>query len=349
LFSIVRLSSLKSLGYEGDDLLAMGVRLINAQMLGMLVGGVLWGMLGDKRGRLSVLFGSIITYSLANLANGLVSNVTEYTVLRFIAGVGLAGELGAGITLVAEILPKHLRGYGTAIVATIGVSGAIFGGLFGAQLPWRYAFFVGGGLGLVLLFLRATVFESIMFNQCRKANVMRGSFWQLFTPERRGRFVRCILIGVPIWYVLGILMTFSPEFGRALGVEGSVVPGVAVAATYAGFVFGDFFSGFLSQAIRSRKKVVFGFLLLTAGVSLGYLLVPGLSLQQFYAVCGFLGFAGGYWAVFVTIAAEQFGTNLRSTVATTVPNFIRFGLVGMNSSFLMLKGHVGLIPSTLCS
>lgn len=346
LFSIVRVTSLRSLGLEGDALLEKGVLLINAQMIGMLVGGVLWGILGDRRGRLSVLFGSILTYSLANIANGFAQTIEQYTLLRFIAGVGLAGELGAGITLVAEVLPKHLRGYGTAIVATIGVSGAVVGGMLGSKLDWRVSFFVGGGLGLILLLLRASVFESELFTSLQKrGTVARGAFLKLLSYERRGRFLRCILIGVPIWYVIGILVTFSPEFGLALGVQGVVIPGTAIAANYVGFVLGDFSSGVLSQGLRSRKKIVLTYLGVTALITAVYLALGGWTLTQFYSLCGLLGFGAGYWAVFVTIAAEQFGTNLRATAATSVPNFVRGSTVLMTLLFSSLKGPLGLLGS----
>ncbi|WP_347157493.1 MFS transporter [Pontibacter chitinilyticus] len=347
LFSIVRIPSLKDVGVTGEALLEKGVLLLNMQMLGMLLGGIAWGILGDKRGRLSVLFGSIFIYSVANIMNGFVHTLEMYAFLRFVAGLGLAGELGAGITLVSEVLPKEKRGYGTMLVATIGISGAILAGVVGEYFGWRTAYFIGGGLGILLLFLRIGVYESGMFRNLKHAeDVSRGNFLSLFTNLRRfGKYLKCILIGVPIWYVVGILITFSPEFGRALGMAEPVSAAKAVSFSYLGLVFGDFVSGYLSQRFRSRRQLVLASLtLLTVFVAV-YLLGSHFSLDMFYTLCVALGFASGYWAVFVTIAAEQFGTNIRATVTTTVPNFVRGAVVPLTLSFQALKDSFGLVPT----
>ncbi|HJV65416.1 MAG TPA: MFS transporter [Geomonas sp.] len=343
LFSIVRVPSLKSLGLQGQDLINRGVFILNMQMVGMLVGGVIWGVLGDRKGRLKIMFGSILLYSVANLANGMVSSLPAYAALRFIAGIGLAGELGAGITLVSEVLHKSTRGYGTMIVASVGVSGAILANFIAANFEWRNAFFIGGGLGLLLLILRISVVESGMFRDMESKVVAKGNFLALFTD--RGRFVRyldSILIGVPTWFVVGILITFSPEFAKALKVSGPVSAGNAVMYCYLGLVFGDFASGVLSQLLKSRKKVILIFLALTCAGFLWYFLASGVTATLFYGICTFLGFASGYWAIFVTVAAEQFGTNLRATVATTVPNFVRGMVVPITLLFQWARGLLGL-------
>jgi len=349
LFSIVRIPSLQALGVTNQaQLLEDGVLLLNMQMAGMLVGGVAWGILGDKRGRLSVLFGSIFLYSIANILNGFVTDIPSYALLRFIAGVGLAGELGAGITLVSEVLPKEKRGYGTMVVATIGISGAILAGFVGEYFGWRTAYFIGGGLGMLLLLLRVGVYESGMFKNLKQTQVTRGNFLSLFTNGKRFRkYLKCILIGIPIWYVVGILITFSPEFGLALNVSGAVSAAKAVSFCYLGLVFGDFASGYLSQHFRSRRTIVIGFLgLLSIGIAV-YLFGSGFSVNMFYGLCVALGFASGYWAVFVTIAAEQFGTNIRATVTTTVPNFVRGAVVPLTLAFSALKDGAGLVPAAL--
>ncbi|NDK56884.1 MFS transporter [Pontibacter sp. BT213] len=349
LFSIVRIPSLQDLGVTGQAaLLENGVLLLNMQMAGMLVGGVAWGILGDKRGRLSVLFGSIFLYSVANILNGFVTDIPMYALLRFVAGVGLAGELGAGITLVSEVLPKEKRGYGTMVVATIGISGAILAGFVGEYFGWRTAYFIGGGLGMLLLLLRVGVYESGMFKNLKQTQVTRGNFLSLFTNGKRfWKYLKCILIGIPIWYVVGILITFSPEFGLALGVSGAVSAAKAVSFCYLGLVFGDFASGYLSQRFKSRRSIVLIFLLLlTISIAL-YLFSANLSINGFYVLCIALGFASGYWAVFVTIAAEQFGTNIRATVTTTVPNFVRGAVVPLTIGFSMLKDGIGLLPGAL--
>jgi MFS family permease len=346
LFSVVRVPSLEALQVPANALLGKGIYLINMQMAGMLTGGIVWGVLGDKKGRLSVLFGSILLYSVANIFNGFVTSVDQYAVLRFIAGVGLAGELGAGITLVAEILPKEIRGYGTSIVAAVGVLGAVLAYFVTDLFNWKIAYFIGGGLGLTLLVLRMNVFESGIYQQVKTAPVSRGNFFRLFSSGRRqARYLRCILIGLPIWYVIGILITFSPEFGEAVGTPQPVNAGKAVMFCYIGLSLGDISSGLLSQWWSSRRKAVLAFILLTAAAVAAYLLqsLPGMAV--FYGLCLLLGFAIGYWALFVTISAEQFGTNLRATVATTVPNFVRGSVNVFTPLFLAGKTHWGIMAS----
>ncbi|MBL7833536.1 MAG: MFS transporter [Cyclobacteriaceae bacterium] len=351
LFSIVRVTSLKSLHVVTEqDLLEKGIYLINAQMAGLLVGGILWGIMGDKRGRLSVLFGSILLYSLANIANGFVTSVDQYAFLRFIAGIGLAGELGAGITLVSEVLPTRLRGYGTTIVASVGLFGAVAANLVAHTVKdnWQVAYFIGGGLGLALLITRISVFESGIFLQVKEQTSDRGNFIKLFTSrDKLSRFLSCIFIGLPIWFVIGILITFSPELAREIGFTGNVVAGDAVMISYLGLVAGDISSGLLSQYVRSRRRVVLWFILFTLAFIVIYLFAPIKSMSFFYVCTFFLGFGVGYWALFVTIAAEQFGTNLRSTVATTVPNFIRGTVVPLTIAFKFLHDQIGIINSAL--
>lgn len=346
LFSIVRMPSLKALGLTGDQLLEEGIFLINVQMAGLLAGGILWGILGDKKGRLSVLFGSILLYSIANLLNGFVTTVPQYAILRFIAGVGLAGELGAGITLVAEILPKNIRGYGTTLVASVGLFGAVLAYFVANATNWQVAYWIGGGLGFCLLLLRYGVSESGMFASVIKKHVERGNFLSLFTNrERLVNYLRCILIGLPIWFVIGVLITFSPEFGKHLSLNELVNAGKAVMFCYVGLSAGDLCSGTLSQLCKSRKKVVLIFILLTSGSIMFYLTASGSSSTIFYLTCFFLGFAIGYWALFVTIAAEQFGTNLRATVATTVPNFVRGTVIPITLAFEALREKTDMITS----
>lgn len=339
LFSIVRVPSLKDLGYTGQTLTDNGIYLLDVQMMGLLIGGIFWGILGDKKGRLYVLFGSIFMYSVANIANGFVNSIESYSVWRFIAGLGLAGELGAGITLVAEIMPKEKRGYATTIVAAVGVSGAVVGFFVAELFNWRTSFFVGGGLGLVLLLLRIGVSESGMFGQAKKEPSKRGDFLSLFTNTKRLlKYLRIIIIGIPTWFVVAILITLSPEFGNILGVKGTVNAGAAVAYCYGGLVLGDIISGLLSQYLKSRIKVVYIFLGLTIISTAAYFLLHNISLFSFYAICFFLGFSAGYWVVFMTIATEQFGTNIRATVTTTVPNFVRGSVVPVTLLFQYLRG-----------
>lgn len=341
LFSIVRRPSLISLGVPEDQLFSQGEFLLQAQMTGLLIGGIIWGIMGDKKGRLSVLFGSILLYSLANIANGFAATVGQYALLRFIAGIGLAGELGAGITLVSETLPTRLRGYGTMVIATVGLMGAVLANFIARIFDWHVAYFIGGGLGLLLLLARISVFESGMFLKTKATKIKRGDFIQLFRKKSRLiKFLGCIFIGLPIWYVIGILITFSPEFAKALSITGNIIAGDAIMFSYLGLAAGDLSSGFISQKIGSRKKVVAAYTMLTLITIFFYLFIPVKTSDFFYVACFMLGFAIGYWALFVTIAAEQFGTNLRATVATSVPNFIRGTVVPLTLLFKFLRDAI---------
>lgn len=346
LFSIVRVPSLKTFGLSGEALTDVGVRLINWQMGGMLIGGILWGILGDKRGRLTVLFGSILTYSLANIANGFAQTVLQYEIMRFVAGIGLAGELGAGITLVAEVMPKEKRGIGTTVVAGVGILGAVVAALVGDAFSWRIAYFVGGGLGLGLLLVRVGVTESGMFRVAKASGVAHGDFLAFFRNGRRlRRYLAVITVGVPVWYAVGILVTFSPEIAKGMGLSELPKPSTAVMLMYIGLAIGDFGSGFLSHLLKSRKRVLAGFLGLSSLATVAYFTVGRTSLVAFYAVVVVLGVASGYWAVFVTVASEQFGTNIRATATTTAPNFVRGAVVIVTSSFQALKGPLGVVGS----
>ncbi len=347
LFSVVRTTSLTSLGLSGPQLLDTGIDLINAQMVGMLVGGLLWGVLADKRGRLSVLFGSIALYSAANILNGFVQTIEQYALLRFLAGVGLAGELGAGVTLVTESLPTRQRGIGTTIIASVGVAGGLAASIVGSYWEWRTAYFIAGGMGLALLCLRISVVESKMFQSIQhKSGVGRGSLTLLFRSRTRLlKYLACLFAGVPIYFVLGVLVAFAPELGASIGLESPLSAASAVFYSYLGFISGDLASGLYSQWARSRKKTVFLFVSLTCLLSalLLYLPVPSLRLALFMYVL--LGFFAGYWAVTITIAAEQFGTNLRATVATSVPNLVRGMVVPMTLTIKFLKPSMGLVSS----
>ncbi len=348
LFSIVRVPSLKSLNLSGGELLEDGILLLNLQMAGMLIGGIFWGIMGDKKGRLSVLFGSILIYSIANIGNGLVTTISQYAVLRFIAGFGLAGELGAGITLVTEILPKEKRGYGTTLVATMGVMGALLAYLVSHIFDWRLSYFIGGGLGLILMILRVRVFESGIFMKLKENDIRRGDIIKLFNNKTRFlKYINSILIGMPIWFVTGILITFSPEFGQAMGLGLPVDAGKAVMFAFTGQIFGNLVSGFLSQHLQSRKKVILIFILSSFSLVLTCLLVPFHNTTLFYVLCACLGFCSGYWTLFITVAAELFGSDLRATVATTVPNFVRGSVIPLTMLFAMLKNHAGVIYGAL--
>lgn len=330
LFSIIRIPSLKSLGVSAEDIDKTDI--LNIQMIGLLIGGIIWGILGDKKGRLKVLFASIILYSLGSIANGFVHTVGQYAVVRFITGLGLAGELGAGITLVSEFMPKEKRGLATSLVAGIGLSGAVFAYFikvkFGASPEgWRTCYFIGGGLGFLLLLMRVGVLESGMYKSIEQKNVRKGDFLMLFTNGRRlKKYLTAILIALPNWFVIGILITFSNKFAGIMKVQGAVDPGKGIMVAYAAISIGDILIGFVSQGLKSRKLSLLIFHIITVIGVVWYFNLQGASTTTVYWVCVVLGFGTGFWAMFVTMAAEQFGTNIRATVATTVPNMARGSL-----------------------
>jgi MFS family permease len=327
LFSIVRKKSLAGLGLSEEAINAQGLDIIGFQMWGLMIGGIIWGMLGDKKGRLSVLFGSILLYSIANIFNGFVHTPEQYGWCRFIAGIGLAGELGAGITLVSELLPKEKRGIATSLVAGIGLTGAVVAYFIAANFDWRVCYFIGGGLGLSLLLLRVSVFESGMFKNIQHENVSKGNFLMFFTRwPRFKKYILSILIGLPTWYVIGILVSFADKFGKEFHVQGDVDPGKGVMFAYVAISIGDILVGLLSQVLKSRKKALYIFYAITIVAMVLYFRQDGGSTGQMYFLCALLGFGTGFWAIFVTMAAEHFGTNLRATAATTVPNMVRGSL-----------------------
>jgi MFS transporter, putative metabolite:H+ symporter len=340
LFQIVRVKSLETLGFTGVANQLAGEFIINSQMIGLLIGGIIWGVMGDKKGRLSVLFGSIILYSLANIATGFIQSKEQYAFMRFIAGIGLAGELGAGITLVAELLPKEKRGIGTSLVAGIGLTGAVVANMVSKTVDWRYCYFIGGGLGFALLLLRISVFESSMFHAIKSVNIQKGNLLMFFNKgERFRKYITSILIGLPTWFVIGVLVAFSKEFAEKLQLPGKISPGDATMYAYIGISVGDVFIGFVSNWLRSRKKALFIFYGLTLVGILIYFFATPTTVAGFYALCCYLGFATGFWAIFVTMAAEQFGTNLRATAATTVPNMVRGALPLIIGLFKYLRGE----------
>lgn len=325
LFGIIRIPSLKEMGLSTDQVKIDGELILSWQMFGLMLGGILWGTVGDKKGRSSVLFGSILLYSLGNIANGFVQTVDQYKWIRFVTGIGLAGELGAGITLVAELLPKEKRGIGTSLVAGFGITGAVVAFFIKEHFHWRTCYFIGGGLGLALLLLRVSVFESGMFQAMKKKAVSRGNILMLINDRSRlVRYVQSILIGMPTWLVIGILVTFSHEFGKEFGIMEDIDPGKSIMFAYAGLAVGDVAIGLVSQWLQSRKKALYLYFLLTAIFMILYFTMQwGGSASQMYWLCAALGFGSGFWAIFVTIGAEQFGTNLRATAATTIPNMVR--------------------------
>lgn len=346
-FNVVKNESLMALGFSGQDLLNNEIYLFNLQMTGMLLGGIIWGILGDIKGRVSVLFGSIFLYSIANIANAFVTTIDQYAFWRLIAGLGLAGELGAGITLVSETMEKEKRGYGTMIIVTFGALGAVVASIVGKSFGWQTTYIVGGCMGLALLLLRAGAYESGMYQSLKhQTGLKRGNFFMLFTKkEHTLKYLACIAIGLPIWYVIGVLINLSNRFGKEFGLDISVADSVMYA--YLGLSAGDLLSGLLSQLMKSRRKVVFLNIVLLFVFTLIYLYNPYVSIGYYKLICFLLGAATGYWALFVTIASEQFGTNIRSTVTNTVPNFVRGAVVPITLGFKALSVSMGIVNAAV--
>jgi MFS transporter, putative metabolite:H+ symporter len=335
LYNIIRKPSLQSLGLTGNDVLTSGENILSIQMIGILLGGITWGIIGDKKGRKSVLFGSILLYSVATILNGMVTNITQYTICRFIAGLGLAGELGASITITTEILPKEKRGIAATIIATTGVFGTITAYFVNQWFhDWRLCYYIGGVMGLILLLLRVRFLESAMFNEVKRTSVARGNFFMFLTHrDRFFKYLRGVLIGLPVWYVIGILMTFSDNFSKEFGIE-NIDPAKAVMYQYVGLVFGDLGAGIISNLIKSRKKTLFLFYGLICAFIAVYFLYHK-DETSFYLTCFGLGFGSGLSVLYITMAAEQFGTNLRATAAISIPNMVR-GFVPL--IILLFKG-----------
>ena len=363
LFGVIRVPSLKGIGITSDTDIAMyGKMLFNFQMWGMLAGGIFWGILGDKKGRLSVLFGSIFLYSAANILNGMITTIEQYKILRFIAGFGLAGELGAGVTLVSESMSKEKRGYGTTIIASVGVIGAVVASLLASKpdlISWRTNYYIGGAMGIVLLFMRIGVAESGMYKQITaKENVSKGNILMIFrNMSTFSKYFSVILVGIPIWYIISTFVFFSKEMGQAMGMTEIPIPAKAIMYNYIGLCVGDICSGLLSQYLKSRKKAIFLFLILSILSIVFYLTVGKHNITNFYIACTIVGFTAGYWAVFNITASEQFGTNLRATVTTSVPNFVRGAVPLVNivadgfkkggNSYINSYLYVGLIVFVL--
>lgn len=346
IFSIVRVPSLQSLGLSEAEVSKAGTFILNFQQAGLVVGGFLWGMLGDRRGRMSVLFGSILTYSLMNVACGFVQDVNTYAFLRFFAGVGLSGEIGAAMVLVAETLPKALRSYGSSMVAGIGYLGAGVAYLTVEYFNWRTAFWVGGGLGLALLLLRVSVFESGLFSRLKTDHeaVSRGNVFHFVQSWPQAiKYLRCVTVGMPTWFVVGILATFANEFGQALGLADIVKPGRCVMLIYVGLAGGDLLSGPLSHWLQSRLKAITGLLVFSALLSGMYLFGGIKTAEGLYTICLLAGFCTGYIAIYLTMVAELYGTNLRNTATTSVPSVVRGTLIPMTLFFQALKPSVGTL------
>ena len=347
LYLLVRNPSLKDIGVPAEQKKQIGIHLFNYQMVGMLCGGIVWGILGDKKGRMTALFLTILIYSLANIANGFVQTVEQYQWLRFIAGFGLAGELGLGITLVTETMSKETRGYGTMIVAGVGLCGTVLAYLI-SEWGWRETYWLGGILGLMLLVLRIYIHESGMYHSVKEQNVSRGNFLGVFTKGKQAyKFFLCILVGLPVWFVIGILISYASEFATYMNVQGTIAPSKAVLIHYVGAAIGSIVTGMLGQILHSRKKSLNISLITLLLFTVGYFYCFNASASVFYLFIFLMGISQGYWGVFVTVASEQFGTNIRSTITTTVPNFVRGAAAIMTTMWQSMSASSNIMQSAI--
>lgn len=348
LYSVYRVSSLTALGYSGETLTQHSTTILNAQMLGMILGGLVFGVMGDRLGRKASLFGSILIYASATIFNGFVWDAHSYALARLVAGFGLAGELGAGVALTMEVMPKQHRGWAPALIAGFGLFGCVAAALISEIIDWRMGYIIGGSMGFMLFLLRIKVAESGLYTASRNAEVRYGALTDLLaTPERLRRYLLCILVGMPVWFVSGIMLIFAPELGRELGVQAPVIAGHAILYFSVALAIGDIACGYVSQRLRSRRKALLAFLLVLAAFCLAYFTYRGLSLIQFYGLLCCIGFFTGYWAVLMATVTEQFGTNLRATAATTVPNFVRGSVLLMTGLLGVLKPELGLTHAAL--
>lgn len=347
LFSVLRKASLAGIGIPLERQRAIGEALLNWQMGGFVAGAVIFGIIADRRGRLAVLFSSILLYSLANLANAAVTDYWGYAACRFVAGIGLAGELGAGVALVSELVKAEGRGWATTFVASVGVAGSVAAPIVGSLTEWRMSYVIGGVMGLALLGLRVGVFESSLFEAGRKReDIRRGDLRALFANgERTRRYLATILVGTPVWFFAGLMMTFAPEIQAGLGISDPVAAPLAVGTAALGLTIGDVLFGGLSQGLKSRKRA---FLLAYAWMTLGIaaILLFARDGRTFLGMMFFTGLGAGFWAVFVTTCGETFGTNLRGTVATTAASFVRGLVIPLVLLRNALERPVGFIPAT---
>lgn len=358
LFNIVKKDSILSLGFKESAIRELEIVLFNYQMFGMMIGGLIWGILGDKRGRVMVLFGSILLYSLANIANAFIIDIEQYKILRLLAGIGLAGELGAGVTLISETMEKNKRGIGTMIIVTFGAMGAVFAVIVGKQghvlndllgwhfLNWQIAYIIGGVMGFILLFIRTQNMESELFKKTKvDSDIEKGNFFHFFkTPDIAKTYLSCFAIGVPIWYMVGILCALADRFSEVNSQISVSIP-TCIMWTYIGLSVGDLLSGFLSQLAKSRKKVIFGYLIFSAICGLIFLFTKNQSENFYYILTFMMGASTGYWGLFVMNTTEQFGTNLRSTASSTIPNFVRATIIPISLSFKYLSEDIGVVLS----
>jgi MFS transporter, putative metabolite:H+ symporter len=327
LFSTLRISSFEEL--KITDPTYWTVVFFNLQMTGILVGGIFWGKMADIKGRSWSFMGTILVFSIANIINGLTSSLTVYGICRFIAGFGLAGEMGSGIALICEKVPDEKRSLYLGFVSSLGCIGAVLSGWLGDIVYWRYLFIGSGFAGILLTLLRKNLLEPDLFRKTATLNIPRGQWKTLFqSPPDLIRFILLIFLGIPMWYIIGILWSFSTEMTSTIGLN-IFTSGQAILWGYVGVWMGDMLMPFVSQFLKSRIFTIqICLIMMLLGVIYLFQFQPH-SLLSFQLTHIFLGFTIGYWAVYATLCGESFGTNIRALTSTSLPSLIRFSSIPM--------------------
>lgn len=342
--SAVRKPSLLSLGVPESETLNIGLSLLNYQLVGLMIGGVMWGVIADKYGRKKALFGSILIYSFANIANGYINSVNMYYWLRIIAGFGLAGELGVGISLITENVAKERRTISTAIVSFFGMLGASTGGWFGSIFEWQNCFLIGGFAGLLLLLLRLKVEESVMFNEIKDKNVSKGNIWMIIkNPKTLLTYFFCTLAGAASILFIGVFIQSTPELGKLFNLN--ITAGIALIWYYLGASVSEIIAGLLSKLLKERKAPIYIFYAISLLAITNFCVNVPNSPYFFYLNCLFLGFGLGWWSQLITLSAELFGINVRATAATSIPTFARAWNIPFSNIFKQNIPNLGIVNS----
>ncbi len=337
-------TSLKAIGVAAENIKNDINYLQSMQMLGMLIGGFLWGIIGDKYGRLKVLFGSIILYSFFTFLNAFVTGTGQYAACRFLAGLGLAGELGAGITLVSEQMKKEKRGLGPAIIAGFGVLGAIVAVFIGKYADWRTVYITGGVLGFLLLILRIGVVESGLFTIAKTSKISKGNFLIILRNwNYLKKFLCILLVGIPGWFVNGVMMQFSNYISSSMGMNPLPDKGKVIIYFFIALSLGDVLGGLVSQWLKSRKKSMYIFLSLHLLMLILFFTIGKNSAQLYYIIFAGLGLSVGFVIQLFTLAAEQFGTNIRTLVTSSGLNLVRGWVIPLGALFAWMNDSLHII------
>lgn len=322
------------------------------QSAGILLGGIIFGVYSDKKGRKKALYYSIAIYSIANILNGLLSASvpfvgTVYCILRFICGFALAAELSIGIVMISETMKAKHRGYGTMIVVSFGILGAVLAAVLFEfiGIHWQTLYLIGGIAGVLLLIFRFSVKETNPFLDLENQESERGSWVMIFKNRRLLKILfNAILLGFPIYFFISIPIKFATDYGKELGL--TIKGTIPIIVFYIAMSVSDIIANYLCQLFENRKKVLYFYLgLCTISVFLLHFYPPTTPEQYFYLFSPLMGFASGYWALLITFTNEQIGTNIRSTYTTAVPNVVRSLFIPIQLLLTVLQPTFGTSTS----